>query len=174
LIHDIVNRGLYVVMGVAGSGKSTIGAAFARALDVAFVEADDYHPAKNVERMALGIPLTDADRAPWLKTLATKLRKAKQAGRGLVMSCSALKRAYRDVLRAQVPELQLIFLKGQRALVAQRLADRRGHFMPATMLESQFTTLEEPTPDERAWICDIRQRPQHIVAALVSNVRNDD
>jgi gluconokinase len=161
-------------MGVAGSGKSTIGAALARALDIPFVEGDEFHPAENVKRMALGVPLTDADRAPWLKALAAKLRKAKAAGTGLVMSCSALKRAYRDVLRAQAPELQLIFLKGDRAVVARRLTDRRGHFMPTALLESQFATLEEPAPDERAWVCDIRQRPQNIVTALVDNIKNDD
>lgn len=161
-------------MGVAGSGKSTIGAAFARALGVPFVEGDDFHPAENVRRMALGVPLTDEDRLPWLQALGAKLRVAKEALTGLVLSCSALKRAYRDVLRAHAPELQLIFLKGSPSLVAQRLAERRGHFMPAALLQSQFTTLEEPTPDERAWICDIRQRPQIIVAALVDTVKNDD
>jgi gluconokinase len=160
-------------MGVAGSGKSTIGAALAKALGIPFVEGDEFHPPENVRRMALGIPLTDDDRAQWLRALAAQLREAKNAEMGLVMSCSALKRAYRDVLRAAAPELEFVFLKGERSLVAQRLAGRRGHFMPASLLESQFAILEEPAPDEHAWVCDVRQTPQDIVASLVERVRHD-
>jgi len=155
-------------MGVSGSGKSLIGAALARALGIDFVEGDEYHPAENVERMARGVALTDDDRAGWLRALATRLRAAKDAGTGLVMTCSALKRSYRDILRAEADELRFIFLKGQRALIAERLAGRRGHFMPTSLLESQFATLEEPSPDEDAWVCDIRQSPHDLVAALVA------
>ncbi|MGH7712212.1 MAG: gluconokinase [Gemmatimonadaceae bacterium] len=157
-------------MGVSGSGKSLIGAAFARAIGVDFVEGDDYHPAENVARMALGIPLTDEDRLPWLRALARRIRSAKEAGSGLVLACSALKRSYRDLLREEsgVPQLQFIFLHGPRALIAERLAGRRGHFMPATLLESQFAVLEEPAPNEKAWVCDVRQTPEAIVAALVA------
>ena len=155
-------------MGVSGSGKSTIGAAFARALGIDFVEGDEYHPAENVKRMAAGIPLTDDDRAPWLRALARRIREAKDAGTGLVMSCSALKRSYRDILRADVAELRFVFLEGQRALIAERFAGRRGHFMPPSLLDSQFATLEEPSPDEDAWVCDIREAPQDLVAALVA------
>ena len=154
-------------MGVAGSGKSTIGAAFAHALDVPFVEGDVYHPAANVQRMSLGIPLTDEDRTPWLRALGLRLREAHDAGSGLVMSCSALKRAYRDLLRAEARPLQFIYLKGEPALIAQRLAGRSGHFMPASLLESQFATLEEPAPNEHAWICDIRRTPEELIAELV-------
>ena len=161
-------RHLYVVMGVAGSGKSTIGPALATALGIPFVEGDEYHPAENVRRMALGIPLTDDDRLPWLRALATRIREAKLAGTGLVIACSALKRSYRDILRAEAPELRFIFLKGDRALVGARLAGRRGHFMPASLLDSQFATLEEPTPDENAWVCDVSQATQDIVDALVA------
>ncbi len=160
-------------MGVAGSGKSTIGAAFAKALGIPFVEGDDYHPPENVRRMALGIPLTDDDRAQWLRALATQLHEAKNAGTGLVMSCSALKRTYRDVLRAEAPEVQFVFLKGERSLVAKRLAGRRGHFMPPSLLDSQFATLEAPTSDEHALVCDIRKPPDDLVAALVARVRHD-
>jgi gluconokinase len=163
-----VNKRLYVVMGVSGSGKSVIGAALASALGVGFVEGDSYHTAENVERMALGIPLTDEDRAGWLKALATRLREANAAGTGLVMTCSALKRSYRDTLRAGGGDLQLVFLKGPPALIAERLAGRRGHFMPPSLLESQVSTLEVPGPDERAWVCDIRQSPQDLVAALAA------
>lgn len=155
-------------MGVSGSGKSLIGAAFANAIGIDFVEGDAYHPAENVERMASGIPLTDENRAGWLRALAARIGEAKEAGTGLVMTCSALKRSYRDVLRAQAPELQFVFLQGPRALIAERIASRRGHFMPASLLESQFTTLEEPSPDEHAWVCDIRQSPENIVATLVA------
>lgn len=158
------------MMGVAGSGKSLIGAAFARALGVDFVEGDEYHPAENVERMARGIALTDADRAGWLRSLATRIREAKKTGTGLVMTCSALKRSYRDILRAEAAELQFVFLKGPRALLAERLAGRRGHYMPASLLDSQLATLQEPSPDEQAWVFDIRESPQDIVAALVARV----
>jgi gluconokinase len=163
-----MNKGLYVVMGVSGSGKSLIGAAFARALGVDFVEGDQYHSAENVRRMKAGIPLTDKDRETWLRSLAGRLREAREAGNGLVIACSALKRSYRDVLRAEAKDLRFVFLKGQRGLIAERLASRRGHFMPASLLESQLDTLEEPSPDENAWVCDITEAPEHLVAALVA------
>jgi gluconokinase len=163
-----LNSGLYVVMGVSGSGKSLIGSAFARALGIDFVEGDEYHSAQNVERMSRGVALTDDDRARWLRSLAARIREAKDAGTGLVMSCSALKRSYRDILRAGAGELRFVFLKGQRALIAERLVGRRGHFMPPSLLESQFATLEEPSPDENAWVCEIREPPEDLVAALVT------
>jgi gluconokinase len=156
-------------MGVSGSGKSLIGAGLARALGVDFVEGDEYHSAENVERMSRGIPLTDEDRARWLGSLAARIRKAKEAGSGLVISCSALKRSYRDILRADAPGLRFVYLKGGRELIAQRLAGRRGHFMPPSLLESQFTTLEEPLPDEDAWVCDIVRAAQDIVTELVAS-----
>ena len=163
-----VHTGLYVIMGVAGSGKTTIGAKLARALDVAFVEGDDLHPAENVRRMAAAIPLTDDDRRPWLLAIAARLRESERAGAGLVVSSSALKRSYRDLLRSEAQaDVQLVYLKGSPELIAERMAQRRGHFMPAALLESQFATLEEPAPDEHAWVCDIRQPPDAIVAALV-------
>jgi gluconokinase len=163
-----MHQGLYVVMGVAGSGKSLIGAAFARALGVDFVEGDQYHPAENVRRMSSGVPLTDDDRAGWLRALAARIGEARAAGTGLVVTCSALKRSYRDVLRAEADDLQFVFLRGPRAVIAERLANRRGHFMPPSLLDSQFATLEEPSSDEDAWVCDIRESPQDLVAALVA------
>ena len=156
-------------MGVSGSGKSLIGAGLARALGVDFVEGDEYHSAENVERMSRGIPLTDEDRARWLRSLAGRIREAKEAGSGLVISCSALKRSYRDILRADAAQLRFVYLKGERELIAQRLAGRRGHFMPPSLLESQFTTLEEPQPDEDAWVCDITRPAQDIVITLVAS-----
>ena len=157
-------------MGVAGSGKTRIGTALARALGVAFVEGDDFHPAANVEKMSRGIPLTDEDRAGWLEALARCIRDASGAGTGLVITCSALKRSYRDVLRAGAPrgKLTFVFLRGSHALIAERLAARQGHFMPPALLDSQFAVLEEPAPDEGAWVIDAAATPDEIVASLVA------
>lgn len=163
-----MNRNLYVIMGITGSGKSTVGEMLARKLGVDFVEGDDYHSRENVERMASGIPLTDDDRADWLRGLANRIRVAKDAGTGLVLTCSALKRSYRDVLRAAVPEPQFIFLKGPRALIAVRLAARRGHFMPSSLIESQLATLEEPASDEHAWLYEIEWSARDIVTDIVA------
>ena len=164
-----MHTGLYVMMGVCGSGKSLIGAELARALDVEFVEGDGLHPPENVERMASGIPLTDDDRRGWLLAIAARLRAAKRAGVGLVVSCSALKRSYRDLLRsAGDPDVRFVHLAGSRTLIAERMANRRGHFMPASLLESQLAILEVPSDDERAWVCDISQAPNAIVATLVA------
>src|SRR5438046_7005260 len=155
-------------MGVSGSGKTTIGARLAGALGSEFVEGDDLHPPENVKRMTAGIPLTDDDRRGWLLAIAARLREAKRARIGLVVSCSALKRSYRDLLRSVgETEVRFVYLAGSRALLAERLAQRRGHFMPPALLESQLSILEEPSPDEGAWVCDIRQAPDAIVAALV-------
>ena len=158
-------------MGVSGSGKSVIGRALADALGLNFVEGDAYHPPENVERMSRGIPLTDADRAGWLRALAARIRKATINGEGLVLTCSALKRSYRDILRAESGSLRFVFLRGPRALIAERLAGRSGHFMPPSLLESQFATLEEPLPDEDVWVVDVNQSPQDIVAALVARAQ---
>src|SRR5262245_24324292 len=151
------HKGLYIVMGVSGSGKSAIGRPFAEALGLDFVEGDDYHPPDNVRKMSSGIPLTDEDRAGWLHVLAERIREATDAGAGMVVSCSALKRSYRDVLRAGASpaSLRLIYLTGTRAVIGERIAARRGHFMPPALLDSQFDALEEPTPDEDAWVCDV-------------------
>jgi len=163
------HTGLYVVMGVSGSGKSVIGRPFAKALGIDFVEGDDYHPPENIRRMSSGIPLTDDDRAGWLRALADKIREAKDAGTGLVVTCSALKRSYRDVLRAgaKPAPLRFIYLRGSRSVIAERIGARRGHFMPPALLDSQFDALEEPTPDEGVWVCDVAKPSQEIVAALV-------
>lgn len=163
----------FVVMGVAGSGKSRVGAALARALGVIFVDGDDHHSPANVARMASGVPLTDDHRAQWLGTLAEILGAARDGGTGIVLACSALRRSHRDVLRAGVAPapLQFIYLTGAPALIAQRLASRAGHFMPATLLESQLATLEEPGDDEAAWVCDIRSTPEDIVASILTRTR---
>jgi len=164
-----VHTGLYVIMGVSGSGKSLVGAMLGRALDIAFVDGDDLHPQENVKRMAAAIPLTDEDRHGWLLAIAARLRTAQRAGIGLVVACSALKRRYRDLLRASGDAgVRFVFLQGNEALLAERLAQRHGHFMPPALLESQLAILEEPSPDEHAWVCDIRAAPHAIVADLVS------
>ena len=164
-----VHTGLYVIMGVCGSGKSLIGAKLARALDVEFVEGDGLHPPDNVKRLAAGMPLTDDDRHGWLIAIAARLREAKRAGIGLVVSCSALKRSYRDLLRSVgEADVRFVYLVGSRALLAERMAKRRGHFMPPSLLESQLSILEEPSPDERAWVCDISAAPHAIVTDLVT------
>jgi gluconokinase len=163
-----MNRSVYVVMGVTGCGKSTIGAALAERLGVDFVEGDAYHPVENVKRMASGIALTDEDRAGWLHALANRIRAARAADTGLVLACSALKRSYRDILRSAAPELQFVFLDAPRSLLEERLAARRGHFMPASLLDSQLAALEKPASDEHAWTCDIASRPQEIVDDIVA------
>src|SRR5687768_2098867 len=133
------------MMGVCGSGKSLIGARLARELGIEFVEGDALHPPDNVRRMAAGIPLTDDDRQGWLLAIAARLREAKRTDMGLVVSCSALKRRYRDLLRSEGdPDVRFVHLAGRRALVAERMANRSGHFMPASMIDSQFAILEEP------------------------------
>lgn len=163
-----MHSGIYVIMGVSGSGKTTIGARLARALDVEFVEGDALHPPDNVRRMAAGIPLTDDDRHGWLLKIAARLHQAKRAGTGLVVSCSALKRRYRDLLRsAGAADVRFVHLAGPPPLLAERMKGRSGHFMPASLLESQLATLEAPAPDEHAWVCDIRKSPEAIVADLV-------
>lgn len=164
-----MHTGLYVVMGVCGAGKSLIGEQFARELGVEFVEGDALHPPENVKRMAAGIPLTDDDRHGWLLAIATRIRDARGAGVGLVVSCSALKRKYRDLLRsAGDPNVRFIYLAGTRELLAERLSARRGHFMPPSLLDSQLATLEEPTPGEHAWMFDITKTPDAIVADLMT------
>jgi len=154
-----------VVMGVSGSGKSTVGASLADALGVPFVDGDALHPAANVAKMAAGIPLDDADRAPWLDAVGAVL-----AAGPVVVACSALKRTYRDRLRAAAPELRLVFLDGSPALLASRMAARPGHFMPASLLDSQLAALERPAPDEHAITADIATPVAEIVASLAERM----
>ena len=160
----------YVVMGVSGAGKSAVGTLFAAALGVEFVEGDDFHPVESRACMAAGIPLTDQDRAPWLATLAGRLAAAERLGVGLVVSCSALKRSYRDALRQGAGPVQFIHLRGPRSLFEQRLAGRTGHFMPKSLLDSQLDALVEPMDDEGAWVLDIHQPPEALVIALLAHV----
>ena len=142
-------------MGVSGSGKSTVGARLAQSLGVPFLEGDSFHPPANVARMAAGVALTDNDREGWLQTLAQQLKLHTMLG--VVLSCSALKRRYRDVLRSGASDLALLHLAGSADVLAQRMAARSGHYMPPSLLASQLATLEPPQPDEHALTLDITQ-----------------
>lgn len=143
-----------MVSGVSGSGKSTVGAALARRLGVPFEDADHLHPPANIAKMAAGEPLTDDDRYPWLEKVGEWLATHREG----VMSCSALKRSYRDQLRRHCPSAQFLQLRGRPELIAQRLATRKGHFMPATLLQSQLDTLEPLGADEPGAVVDIDDR----------------
>src|ERR1700720_2075738 len=157
-----------IVMGVSGSGKSTIGALLARRLHWEFEDADWLHPASNVDKMHSGIPLTDADRLPWLDAVATWIDNTRRAGEHAVVACSALKRRYRDVLIGDRADVRLVYLKGEETLIARRIATRHEHFMPRSLLHSQFEELEEPGPDENPIIVSIEPRPHEIVAQILS------
>ncbi len=148
---------IILVMGVSGSGKTTVGEALAASLQWPFEEGDELHPAANVAKMRAGVALTDADREPWLAAITrwvdTQALKAEPG----VVTCSALKRAYRDRIREGRPQVRLVFVNGERALLEQRIEERKGHFMPASLLDSQLATLEFPAPDEGAVVVDIAQ-----------------
>jgi gluconokinase len=137
-----------IAMGVSGSGKSTVGKALADRLGLRFEDGDKFHPASNVAKMHAGIPLTDDDRWPWLKAIADEIDRACEAGEPVVIACSALKRAYRDVLVHGRRDVRIIYLRGDQPLIARRLALRKDHFMPPGLLTSQFQTLEPPGDDE--------------------------
>ena len=156
---------LVVVMGVSGSGKSTVGAALAQRLGVPFVDADDLHPEANIAKMTRGEPLDDHDRYPWLEAIGRWL--ADHDGRGGVVSCSALKRRYRDQLRHHAHRVELLHLQGTHDVIARRQASRPGHFMPASLLASQFATLEPLEPDEHGLVIDVDQPVDDIVQQYV-------
>ena len=158
-------RPLVVVMGVSGSGKSTVGAALAQRLRVPFADADDFHPPANIAKMTAGHPLDDDDRRPWLEAVGTWL--AEHDAGGGVMTCSALKRSYRDQLRRHAARIVVLHLDGSREVIGRRQASRPGHFMPATLLDSQFDTLEPLAPDERGIVVDVDQSVDAIVQTYV-------
>jgi len=144
-----------VVMGVSGSGKTTVGEALAAALGWPFVEGDSYHPEANVAKMSAGLPLDDADRAPWLAALAARIAEDDRAGHSSVVGCSSLKRAYRDILRGGAPRVRFVHVHGDRAVLAERVSDRPGHFFPATLLDSQLAALEPLGADEDGVVVDV-------------------
>lgn len=155
-------------MGVCGSGKTTVGRLLATSLGVPYVDGDDLHPARNVALMAAGTPLTDEDRAGWLDAVAATLRDASW---GVVVSCSALKRSYRERLRQANPGLRLVHLHGPRELLWQRMSARQGHYMPAALLDSQLQTLEPPAADENAIVLDISREPAELARLAQSGLQ---
>jgi carbohydrate kinase (thermoresistant glucokinase family) len=156
-----------LLMGVSGSGKSTVGPALAAELNWPFLDADILHPPANVAKMASGIPLTDADRWPWFDRIVAEMRRYAAAGKNVVIACSALKQAYRDRL-AGGGSVRVVYLKGDAETIAPRLAGRRGHFMPPSLLASQFATLEEP---DNAIVVDVREPVAAQVAAITRALR---
>ena len=160
------------VMGVSGSGKSTIAAMLAHRLHWIYEDGDWFHPQSNVEKMHRGIPLTDEDRWPWLHAITAWIDATRKAGNHGVVACSALKRAYRDILVDDRPDVRLVYLKGDHDLVARRIAARDGHFMPSSLLESQFAALEEPHGDEHAIVVSITPHPREIVEAIVKELQS--
>jgi len=169
----LASKDRWVIMGVSGCGKSTVGAALAQAFDVPYFEGDAYHPADNVAKMAAGIPLDDDDRAGWLQVLGDEIRQARERDAGLVMSCSALKRRYRDMLRQADPSLRFVHLHGPRTLIAERMQARVGHYMPSSLLDSQLSILEPLQADERGLTLDIMQPPQELVVRITESTRKD-
>jgi gluconokinase len=152
-----------VVMGVSGSGKSTVGKLLAERLGWDFAEADDFHPEANVAKMSAGVALTDSDRWPWLRAIAAWMSERSAAGVDVVVTCSALRRVYRDVLREAGSVVRFVHVAGDRELIAERMASRSGHFMPATLLASQLATLEPLEDDEDGVVVDLALPPAQIV-----------
>ena len=159
---------LVVVMGVSGCGKSTVGRLIARQLKCEFLEGDELHPPRNVERMASGIALTDNDRRDWLLAIAEQIADASAAQHGLIVACSALKRGYRDVLRAASPELAFVHAHAEPALLEARMKARKDHYMPASLLASQLQTLETPGADEHCVSLDAALAPEQIAEQAVA------
>jgi gluconokinase len=154
---------LFVVMGVSGSGKSTVGRLLAEATGGEFLDGDDFHTPEHKAKMHSGVPLTDEDRAPWLDRLNAELRARSGAGKPVFLACSALKQSHRDRLAAGLPWLRFVYMKGSFEVLSARLAARKGHFMPATLLRSQLETLEEPRD---AIVLEIEQTPEAMVAGF--------
>jgi gluconokinase len=167
LDHSITKPVIAVVMGVSGSGKTTVAVLLAAALGCQFQEGDDLHPAANVKKMHGGTPLTDSDRWPWLEKIAEEIDGWRARGESGVMTCSALKRSYRDVVIGNRSDVTLVYLKGSHDLIHRRMAGRHEHFMPVALLDSQFATLQEPTPDEHPITVDVGGRPVEIAEQIV-------
>jgi carbohydrate kinase (thermoresistant glucokinase family) len=157
-------------MGVSGSGKSTIGALLAEALGWPFADADGFHPAANVAKMAAGQPLTDADRWPWLDAIAAHIGASRTAGQPVVVACSALRRAYRERLRAGHGDLIFLHLAGAPEVIATRQAARQGHFMPPSLMASQFATLEDPAAEADAVTVSVQASPHEVVGNILSSL----
>jgi carbohydrate kinase (thermoresistant glucokinase family) len=170
LAHAIRKPVIAVVMGVSGSGKTTVAALLAAALGCQFQEGDDLHPRENVEKMHGGTPLSDADRMPWLHKIAEEIDSWRERCESGVLTCSALKRSYRVIIIGDRPDVTLVYLKGSRDLIGRRMAARHEHFMPVALLDNQFATLEEPTPDEHPITVDVGGTPAEIAAEIVGQL----
>jgi gluconokinase/6-phosphogluconolactonase len=162
-----------VVMGVSGSGKSTIGEALGRRLGWRYEDGDSFHPAANVAKMSAGQPLTDEDRWPWLEAIAAEIERCRQEGQHIIIACSALKKAYRDILVHGRDDIRMVYLNGSHDLVADRLGHRKGHFMPPGLLDSQFATLEAPLADERPITVSIDASVEEIVEHILQQLQPD-
>lgn len=158
-------------MGVSGSGKTTIGGLLAQSLGYNFHDADGFHPPENVKKMASGTPLTDEDRKPWLASLKKLLSDSEAEQQSIVLACSSLREAFRHELRSVTSVLHFVFLKGDFALISERMQKRTNHYMKAGMLQSQFSTLEEP--HDAACVVDINDTPQVIVSKIVASLPSD-
>jgi carbohydrate kinase (thermoresistant glucokinase family) len=159
------------MMGVSGSGKSTIAAMLAGRVHWHFEEGDMLHPAANIEKMRRGVPLDDDDRRPWLQAVARVIDGWLESGNRGVVACSALKRAYRGMIIGKRPAVRLVYLAGSRELILQRMAARPGHFMPLRLLDSQFQTLEEPLPEEHALVIPIERTPEQIMHEIETHLQ---
>jgi gluconokinase/shikimate kinase len=159
-----------VLMGVSGCGKTTVAAILSGRLDWPFEEGDDLHPLSNIEKMRSGHPLTDEDRAPWLDTIAIWVEECLDAGEKGLITCSALKRSYRDIINRRGHGVKFVYLAGSKELIAERLATRHGHYMPATLLDSQFATLQEPAPDEPAIRIDIGPSASTLADSIIQKL----
>jgi carbohydrate kinase (thermoresistant glucokinase family) len=167
------NPSVVVVMGVSGCGKSTIASMLAHRLNWIYEDGDWFHPQSNVRKMHAGEPLTDEDRWPWLHGIAAWIDASRRVGNHGTVACSALKRAYRDILVGERRDVRIVYLKGERDLIARRLAARDGHFMPPSLLDSQFAALEEPQPDEHPIVVSIVPHPREIVEEIVKRLGED-
>ncbi|HTU05235.1 MAG TPA: gluconokinase [Trebonia sp.] len=165
---------IVIVAGVAGSGKTTIGTQLAEQLGWRFADADSFHSAANVAKMRNGIPLTDKDRAPWLNAIAAWMDAVDAAGQSGVVTCSALRRAYRDELLARHPAARMVFLEVTRDQLVRRLVNRPGHFFPEELLDSQLKALEPPAPDEHILTIQERDDVPHTVAEIIARLGLDD
>jgi gluconokinase len=174
LAHAIRHPTVAVVMGVSGSGKTTVAMLLAAALGWRFQEGDDLHPPENVAKMHSGTPLTDADRLPWLRKIASVIDDWRAQGASGIVTCSALKRSYRDIIIGDRKDVVLVYLGGSQELIGRRMAARHEHFMPLALLQSQFATLEEPGPDEHPLVVSVDGRPEEIVVKVVQQLEDRD
>ncbi len=165
---------ILILMGVSGAGKTTLGTRLAERLGWGYAEGDSYHPPANVEKMRTGTPLDDTDREPWLRAIADDIDRWRAAGQGMVVACSALKRAYRRLLIGDRDDVRLVRLRGDEALIRDRMENRRDHYMPASLLASQLATLEPPEDDERPIVVDVTDPPDVCVDQVLTQLSLDD